>query len=344
MKTVRRIIVWSIASLLIQSIIFFSLNRYYNNSLLNTKVKEVLQDDKSKPKKNVNVKIPEDAQKVEASYSGRYISYYENDSLNVVDTYDGSKKTVNSDENHEQVYNKWFPDADLMIICEKDLNRKNTVYIYKYNAENNVKQASEDTNNSDIKLTLSRSTDKISDIQMSTTMLVMYIRVLRTNNTSDIINVDVNGNVINEFRASNISKIGVFKHKNNLVYQTGYNNIQITKKKFSLKQSACILGTDDNDNLYLGILKNKRVTKIIYGSIDVRPQNWQSLALDEPIDSDKIYVEASGQVFVDKGDGSIISIQPNGDIPYKGTFLKVTSEKVMSINDGKLTVKDINIK
>ena len=80
-----------------------------------------------------------------------------------------------------------------MVLCERDLDKKTTINIFTYNADNDNKQAPTDTNNHDIKFTITNSKDTIGDIEMSTTMGIMYIKSMKNSWKSDIFNNDVNG-------------------------------------------------------------------------------------------------------------------------------------------------------
>jgi hypothetical protein len=341
MKTIKRIVIWSIVAMMLQSFVYLIVDKYYEISLLNTKATEVRVEKQIERKKGVDINIPLDAVQVNVSYDAKYISYYENNELNIVNSFDGTKHVVSAEKNSQQVYCKWFPDINSIVICEKKLGQtgNKNINIFRYNADNNEKFAPTDTNNYDIKFALTNSKDKIEDIAMSSTMGLWYVKILKTNGKSDIRNIDVNGNVINIFNAKTIGDIGVFKHIPNLIYEDrGTNTVQIRNKKFNINNiKTCLLNTDDKDKLYIGILQNGKVTKVLYGSIDKAIEQWSPIELEAPIDKDKIIVTENGKLYIENSlEGYIVDKTSAKKTYFKGNLLRVTDYEVISVQEGKL--------
>jgi hypothetical protein len=345
MKAIKKIIIWSVIALLLESIVFFAVDRYYEVSLLNTKTSEVKFVEKDKPIKNVDIYIPSDAAKLSASYDGNYISYYENNQLIVVSTSDGTKHIVSVNQNCSQVYSSWLPDADSMILCEASLEQNRLVKIYTYNADNDTKLSATDTNNANIEIKLNSTKDKIQDVEISTIMCDSYIKILKNNYTNDIFYNNVNGQTSTIFRSSNIGTIKVFKNKPGMVYEDlDSNAIKITGiKKDLYRGSSCLLNTDDNNNVYIGIIDNGKVTKIIYGPTERTVTEWNSINLDTPVDKSNICVTTEGKIYIiNSSEHYILDKSSNKKINYTGDLLEITSENLMYVDNGKLQKKKIN--
>lgn len=341
MKLLKRIIGWSLLALAIQSVIYFGIETYYGKSLLNTKSTEVRVDKSDQKKKNVSVNIPGSASKVETSYDGKFISYYDQNKLNVINSFDGTKKVVESEKNLEQIYNKWLPDVNSMVICERSSNAKNNteISIFTYNADNDNKQSPTDTNNKEIKFKVKNSTDKIEDIQMSTTMGIFYVKIKDSRGLCDIINNNVNGMNETIFSSRNIGNISVFKHKPNLIYEdTPNSTTKITNSKWSINyKSTCLFDVDDEDKLYIGVLQNGKVSKILYGPTEKKIEQWTTINLAQPVDKKDVIVTRYGTVYInDSTKGCIISKPSEKNISYKGKLLRITDEEVISNENGKL--------
>jgi len=344
MKIIKNIIIWSIIAVILQSAVFFTADKYYKNSLMNTKTTEVKIEDKSTNTKNIDINIPSSATKVESSFDGEYLSYYENNILNVINTSNGEKETVPAEKNNRQIYSKWLPDINIIILCEKSIENPTEVSIYTYNAENNSKKSPTDSANVNIKFHLSSSKDKISDIEFSTAMNTFYIKTLKTNGNSDIFFNDVNGNMNHLITSTEIGTIKAFKNIPGLIYENLSDNvITFTNNKKSIdNENYCILSTDDNENIYIGILKDSTVTKILYGSREADISKWYSIDIETPVNKDNIIMNKENLYIKYPENSYILNKQNNKKTIYKGNFLAITSSEVLSLENGKLQRTKLN--
>jgi hypothetical protein len=345
MKIIKRIAIWSATALVIQSLMIFMIDKYYEKTLMNTKVTEVRVYKDKKPQNKPIISIPLDAKKIEASFDGQYISYYEHNELNEINTYDGTKHIVNAEKNCQIVYSKWLPDINSMILCEKDLSQKRNINFFSYVADNNNKVAPTDTNNHTLKFTLNSSSDNIINIALSSTMGIMYIKVLKSDGKNDIFYNDVNGKTSSLFSMKNIGNISPFKLKPNLIYEDLNNNtVRITASNWRINnKQTCLFNTDNADNLYIGVLENEKVKKVLYGSIDKSIDKWTSLTFVEPENKNDVLVTKNGKVYVKNNmEGYIIDKATDKKVNYKGTLLKITDKTVISVFNGKLLEASLN--
>ncbi|MBC8062335.1 MAG: hypothetical protein H7Y18_16930 [Clostridiaceae bacterium] len=344
MKALKLIIIWSLISLLLQSGTFFLADKYYQKTLMNTKVTEELVPKKQEPAKIPAISIPTTATGIQVSFDGKYLAYYDNTKLTVINCLTGKSNVVSTEKNSEQLYNKWLPDINSMVLCERDLIKKTIINIFTYNADNGDKQVPTDTNNRDIKLTLSNSKDTIGDIEMSTIMSIFYIKTVKSQSKSDIFNNNVNGKTVPIFTAKNIGNISVFPHKPFLAYEDSSTNaVKITNNSWNLgKIKACLFTTDNEDNMYVGTLENGKVKKIMYGSIDKSIDKWTSLVLDAPVDKKNVIVNKNGGIYLNNSmEGSITNLVSKQKIIYTGNLLRITDKKVFSLEDGTIQRIDL---
>lgn len=338
MKWIKNIIIWSIIAILFQSAVFFAADRYYRTSLLNTKTTEVKIEDKT-PAKSINITIPLAATKIEPSFDGQYISYYENNKLSVVNTSNASVETIPTEKNNEQVYSKWLPDINIIILCEKSLDDPTEISIYTYNADTNSKESPTDSSNAAIKLNLNSNRDKISDIEFSTAMNSFYIKALKSNGTSSIFFNDVNGNMSSLITSRKIGTMKTFKNSPGLVYEDLSNGvIRFTNENKSIdNENYCILSTDDNENVYMGVLKNGTVTNILYGSRATSVSQWHQINLENPVNKDDIIITNGGKIYIKYSNNSyVIDEQSSVKTTYSGNLLSITDKEVLSLDNGKL--------
>ncbi|MBU3098067.1 MULTISPECIES: hypothetical protein [Clostridium] len=344
MKIFKRIVGWSILALVLQSCIFFISDKYYQKTLLNTKVNEEIVKNHKEVDLHLSIKIPTTASKIQSSFDGKYISYYDNSKLIVINSYTGKSNIVGDIDNSQIIYSKWHPDTDSMSILEKKSNMKITINTFNYNADTNKVQAPGDTNNKDVKFTVANKNDTISDIQMSPIIGVFYIKVARNSLTSDVFYNDVNGNIIRIFNSKHIGRIRTFNHKPNLIYEdTSTNLIKVSNMDWSLDNiQACLLNTANNDNIYIGALKNGKVYKIMYGSTDKSVKKWTSIVLNSPVDKKHISVTKSGAIFIDNNlEGYVTNQVSKKKTSYAGTIIEITDNKIISIDNG--IIKKVNL-
>ena len=344
MKVVKTLTILSIITLLLESSVFFALDRYYKSTLLNTKTTEVRILDNKKVNKNVDVFVPNDATKLSASYDCKYISYYENNQLIVVNTANGVKNTVSLSSGYSRIYANWLPDIDSIILCEVKSSEKDIIEIYKYNADNNIKQAPTDTNNNPIKLQLNSERDKIEDIEYSTIMGIFYAKVLKTNGRNYILYNDVNGQTTSMLNSQNIGSIKAFDDKFGFIYEDLDNGgIKYSEtKNIVYTENAYLLGIDGNDNIYIGIGNNNVVTKILYGTMEQKSSNWQTINLNASADKNNINITAEGKVLINNSlEHYILDAESNKKISYSGDFIKVTSSNLIFVSGGKIQNKQI---
>jgi hypothetical protein len=345
MKTIKKIFIWSATALVIQSLMIFMVDKYYEKTLMNTKVTEVRVYKDKKPLKKVAISIPADAKKIEASFDGKYISYYEDNKLSTINTYDGTKHTINSEKKSQLFYSKWLPTTNNMILCEQELTQKKNITFFTYDAENSNKVTPTDTNNHDLILTLNSSTDKITDIALPSSIGIMYIKALKKDGKNDIFYNDANGKTSTLLSMKNIGNIIAFENKANLIYEditSGTVKIRDSSWKINNKKT-CLFNTDDADNLYIGVLENGKVIKILYGSIDTSIDKLTSITLDEPVTKSNILVNRKGKVYVNNSmECYVIDKTTNKKINYKGNLIKITDKTVISVFNGNLLEVNLN--
>ncbi|MBX4258564.1 hypothetical protein KTC96_18850 [Clostridium estertheticum] len=344
MKIFKRIVGWSILALVLQSCIFFICDKYYQRTLLNTKVNEEIVKNHKEVDLHLSIKIPTTASKIQSSFDGKYISYYDNSKLIVINSYTGKSNIVGDIDNSQIIYSKWKPDIDSMSICEKKSNKKITINTFTYNADTNKVQTPTDSNNKDVKFTVANENDTISDIQMSPKMYISYIKVMRNSLTSDVFYNDVNGETSRIFNSKHIGRIRTFDHNPNLIYEdTSTNSIKVSNMDWSLDNiQACLLNTANNDNIYIGALKNGKVYKIMYGSTDKSVKKWTSIVLNSPVDKKHISVTKSGAIFIDSNlEGYVTNQISKKKTSYDGTILEITDTKIISIDNG--IIKKVNL-
>ena len=125
MKLYKKIIAWAILSIILQIGGLFVLDNFvFKHS---SKFKSNKIDIEKQNTKDINVIIPNGAENVNISYNGKYLTYYENDTLYIEESKTGTKTEVKTEDNGEILYYKWLSDRDRLIIAEKVVKDGETV-------------------------------------------------------------------------------------------------------------------------------------------------------------------------------------------------------------------------
>lgn len=357
MKIFKKLLIWSLIAASIESAMLFSLDRLYAKPL------DSYKEEKSLPQKNKKVykevKMPESAENIKVSYDGKYISYYEDETLKIVNTEDESNHSIDIPSNASVCYSKWLPDSNLFLLCEKDNGNK--VSFFSYDADKNNKKELIDFDTKPLKIQLGSKNDTIDNITLSTANHVMYIKVLHKNGKSDIYKINVM-NQIEKMKNSNnvIGNISMMHNDTNLIYEDieeeEIKNIFITSVKTSTNKNAktkettkisnidignnskkILLGTDDEDKIYIGIMENNKISKIVFEDLKASTDQWKTLKLQELTDKKNIIVTKAGEVYTkDDNKGCVKNASSNIETKYSGTFIEIQDKYIYVLSNNKV--------
>nr|WP_307897185.1 hypothetical protein [Clostridium botulinum] len=93
MKVVKKIILWVMISLTLQFAGLFYIDKYFLASG-GTKIKAKKITNTGTENKDYDVNIPENVEELDVSFNGKYISYFKDNKLNVINTKNGEKRIL----------------------------------------------------------------------------------------------------------------------------------------------------------------------------------------------------------------------------------------------------------
>lgn len=344
MKIFKRIFIWSLISLAIQLGGLYYIENYILSTQTSVKIKKVEKNIANKVP-DAKIIVPDGAEGISASFDAKYLAYYEDDSLKVVNTRDGNVETVDFDEGVEISFYKWLPDRDRILIAEKhikdeDIDEKGFKLSY-YDVAKSAKEEIKD-------ITWAGNSSEVSDIQVSTLTNIICVKVSHNELNSKIYWI----NIMKEMRkiktkSSNIGNMRVLPHEDRLIYEDlNSNNVYATNiGKISIEgiDNTCLIGVDNSDRVYVGQVVDNNIVKIFYGKLNEDTIKWNNIALQEPVNKEKIYVLEDGHIYVNDNLKGIIKEISNGkQTAYKGTFLQLYNKGVVSISEGKLVKTPFN--
>ena len=337
MKWMKRISIWVAVSLVLQCLGLFYIDHYFltNDSKVVTKK---VDEEKVDKVKNIDIVLPTGIEKVLVSYDAKYLSYYEDEKLNIVNCKDGTIKNIELDEGTKISFYEWLPDRNRMLLVEKKNNDQSSILtLSSYDVSKGEKVKVKD-------LTWSNAKSEVQDIQLSTLTGVTYVKVANMGAKAAIYRIDRMGSMtkVNTI-PSFVSNIELIRHEDKLVYEgLVYNSIYVTgdDRALSIKdvEKLTLIGTDDDDNVYLGELTDKLISKIYYGKTSQKTEEWKAISLQVPSEKKDLFVSASGKVYQnDSLRGVIKEINSGTQTSYQGKLLQLYTKGIVSLVNNKIS-------
>lgn len=335
MKKFIKIIICAILSVIIQCAVLLYLDKVLLKESTEFTVENV---DVAVKSVDANVAIPTNAQKVKVSYSGRYITYFDNNKLMLINT--KTAQVTQILENTEILTTEWVPNNNIILVVEKASNKVN---VKTYNANNGVEQPVREI------CPYEKNIKATAVISLSTE----YISITNGDNTT-IYRVDINEEMKElDDSISTLGNIKVFREKDVLFYEDSlkkifyrYTNGKSTKLNFQNPNNLVILKAASN-KIYMGEYsdnnesKNK-IAKVIYGEDQTDPSTWKTETLEKPMDIKDIYINENNEIFInDSAEGKVKNITAKQNISYEGRFISVNDRVVCSSDNGKVYLKSV---
>ncbi len=338
MKIAKRLIIWIMISLLLQFAGLFYIDRYYLGSG-NTKIKARKVTNDSKEEKKVDISIPEGVEKLKVSFDGKYISYFKENNLNIVNTKTGKEKQLSFDDIKDVSTYTWLSDRNRLLYAEK---KDGTMVLNSYDVER-------EQNDKIKKFDSYGQGDKIEDIQAAPLTSVIYVKIKRESGTHSVYNLNImKQKTKKDLMCDAVGNIRIVPHEDTLVYENNYSGkVYATNLDHSINlpnvEKAKLLSIDDNDNVYIGNLKDKKITKIYYGSLNDSASTWKSLDVPNGAEIKDIYVSSMGKVYLnDNLKGIVTELETGKTTKYTGVMGEMYIDGITSILDRKLIKTKFN--
>lgn len=336
MKWKKRISIWIIVSLSLQCLGLF----YVNNYFLATDSKVVAKKfvyDKSKIMKSKDIIVPANAKNILVSYDAKYLSYFENEELKIVNCSDGKIKNIKAEDGTKISFAQWLPDRNRMLLVEKKSDAEaSDLVLYSYDVLKNEKVKIKE-------LALGGTNSEVEDIQVSPLTGITYIKVL-SGDKSSIYRIDRMGEMTKASTIPNsVGNMASVRHEDKLVYEGLANNkIYATSiaQPISIKgvEKLTLIGTDFEDDMYLGEVKNNLVTKIYQGKTLEDTGKWKVFNLQTPCEKNDLFISSDGKVYQnDVAKGVIKEVNSGAQTNYKGEILQLYTKGIVILLNNKIS-------
>jgi hypothetical protein len=348
MKMFKRIIAWAILSIVLQVGGLYVLDRFVFKQTSDFKSQKI---DLSKNKtKDVNASIPKDAENINISYDGAYLTYCQNKAVYIEDTKTGTSNQIKADNGGEILYHKWLSDRDRLILVKKvNKNGENKIQLVTYNPKDSS-EAETTENNEDI-CTYQEGME-VKKVSESTITGVYYLDIYKGGLKSVVYRIDINGTLTKvTLQANVLGNIQVIPHEDRLIYEDTVNSKFLVTNpnkqlNFNSNKKLTLLGIDRNDVIYIGELNGDKISSITYGKIGDDTSTWKKVTLDSVVNSDDIYFSNESEILVnDNLKGSVKNLTTGKETEYDGKLIQIKEGFIATMNnDGKLAYKNLNDK
>ncbi|SQC02808.1 hypothetical protein [Clostridium tetanomorphum] len=289
--------------------------------------------------------MDENINKIQLSHDGKYVSYIKNGNIEIINTLNGEKTSVESSLG-ELNYYTWLPDRARMYIFEKHIKENGQSYmkLYSYDKDKNHKEEVLDNHYNKINIPLANSKYNIQDIVMSTLTGVSYVKVETNNERSNIYRLNIMSQTEKYKGYLKIGNINILNRDDTMIYEDlRYGKIRVADKQNSISipdtKRLCLLGVDNQDVIYLGsINEEEKIESIYYDNIDDEDKKWNRINIDNPCKSEDIKILKSGKVYInDKAKSAIIGVSLGKEIKYKGKIVAYYDKGFGVLYNGKFT-------
>lgn len=336
MKLYKKIIAWAILSIILQvggllvldNFVFKHSSKFNSNKI----------DIEKQSTKDISATIPSGAQNVNISYNGKYLTYYENDTLYMEESQSGTKTEVKTEDNGEILYYKWLSDRDRLILAEKVVKDGDSVIQL-------VTYSPKDSSISYVSDICDYEEDmEVKKITESTFTSVYYVDIYRGGLKSTVYRIDINNDKSKiPLQASVLGNMQVIPHVDRLVYEDEINNkFYVTSPNkqlsFNSNKNLTLLGIDRNDIIYIGEINGEKISSIIYGSIDEDTSTWKTVALEAVVNRNDIYFNNESEILInDNLKGAVKNLTSGVEIEYEGKLIQIKEDFIATTgNNGKL--------
>ncbi|MBP2033430.1 hypothetical protein J2Z42_002133 [Clostridium algifaecis] len=344
MKVLKKLIAWALIPIILELAGLFFIDKFYLGDESTFNIKKVdISSKKSHTK--IKVKIPDDAKDVKISHNGNYVSYYENESIYVVDTDKNKKKEVDVADGAELSYYTWDTDSDVILMAEK-ISKNGSSYLEfeAYDAKRDSKTERKNDQNQVLEILLPNSNYEVENVAFSGASNVTYVVSESAGERSRIYRIDRMTRMnLAKFRATQLGNIAAINTEDGdqLIYEDRSSN-RIRGKSaepIATGENAMhyLLGADSNDYIYIGNGENDKINKIFVANLTKQRSSWKTYKLSGYTDKKNIYVLRDGRIYVNNpSQNTVTEVATGKSVQYEGKLAGVYNYGVISISGNKV--------
>ena len=338
MSWTKRISIWIVVSLSLQCLGLFYIDHYFLANDSKAVSKKVVKNASINPK-NIDITVPTDATKISVSYDAKYLSYYEDDKLVIVNCSTGKTKNIKSEDGCNVSFASWVPGRNRMVFVEKESDDESSnLILYSYDVVKGEKIKIK-------KLEWSDANTVVEDIQTAPLTGVTCIKVSNSNKKTSIYRSDRMNETTKKIDTipKLVGNIALIHHEDKLVYEGSvYNKIYVTGQSDAISvggvDKLTLVGADNDDNIYLAEMKDNLISKIFHGKTSQKTSTWKDIKLQTPCDKENLFISTNGKIYQnDPLQESIKDMNSGTQTSYKGKLVQLYNNGVVSLLDNKIS-------
>lgn len=359
MKRIIKIIIWMLISFMIQSSVLLYFSSYYRSSKsMNYKWNSI----PNKKKSNIKVSIPDGAKNINISSTGKFASYYLENSIHVVEMNTNKDNTMELDVPASDTSISWRASDDKLMVIEK---KHSEIKVYTYDPKENKLTRDFDMNN-EARSYMVGNNYKITGIQQNDINTLIYLKVTKNNsqNYSFLKALDISNDIKPmNLPIHNIGNYCVFKAENTVVFED-----EVDKKIYMASNKAGtdewpteplripgvtglkLLGVDDKGMVYVGKLINNKISTIYTCNISTGTAGnnytkktetfmgkWNRVLLKEQVESTKVYISDVGDIYtIDDTNEKVLNVKTGKETSFSGSYICMFGD---SMSGGIISLK-----
>lgn len=340
----KKFIVWLALSLMLQISVLYTLNNFVfvNSSEFKGKKMDIKQD----LTKDINSSIPSNADKIDLSYEGRYLTYTKEKNVYVENTKTGKANEIITENNEDIMCYKWLDRRDILVMVEKvKKSGIEKIQLITYNAANASKTFVKEICNYEKNM-------KVENITTSVLTNVYYIDVNKGGSRNIVYRIDRNEDLKKvNINAKVLGNIQVIPHEDRLIYEDkATNKFFVTSPNkqltFNTNKKLSLLSIDRNDVIYMGELNGDKISSIVYGKISENTSDWKRITLESAVAKNDLYFNNQSKILINASiEGIVRNLTDGSEVEYDGKLIQIKDGFIATVNnDGKLKYENYKSK
>lgn len=316
-------------------------DKYYLPDDSSVVIKKVVS---SEAKANVKVAMDTGASNVKVSCDGNYVSYLKDGKINVLNLQTGDKDAISPTAGSTFSYYTWIYDRDRLIIAERTDGDYFTLYYYDIAGK--AKTEIYDTvDNRSIHIPVQDNTENISQIEMSTLTMCMYLRITDGDGNSRIYLIDIMADKSSvHISTKHISDMVQLKKDDILYYQNSSRGCvckvgNLNPVSIEGNTHLQLIGSDENDDVCLAAVAGGKTDTVYLGSI--AKAQFTKFSLREKVDPANIVIGRMGNIYDNNVAGKYIINMRTGEMSfYSGRFLGLFDGGYVFVDDNGMISRE----
>lgn len=328
MRKFKTILAWIALSLLVQCGVLLFLDQVYFKDNAKVNMKEVEIDSKIGNNQN-HPYIPQEAINIKPSYDGKYLSYNNGTSLNILESNSGEIQNFDLIQSGSVLDSLWLSDRNVLLTLE---NVNGRIELYSYDAKKKE-------NSKVVDITYYSQYYKEFDIKSSPITGVTYVKV-----GTGIFRIDINQSHAEAVPVTvrQVGSMEVIPTKDRLVYiAEGGSVIHMTqptaREVITGYGPLDIMYIDENEEAYLCSSNSENINRILKKDLNNTNSNIEVINLKREVKRKDIFIKSSGEIFINNNNNNEVEEIKSGKIyKYEGSFIGMYQNGIASKKDNEL--------